>query len=433
LFEEVKKPGSMEPYELCHQGMGFFGQHTVALSHPDDLKVILNDQEVFVKDQSYKLLSHVFGKGLVTSEGPHWKTHRRVLTPSFHFQFLRNLFHFVVGQSQEMLERIRASHSQPLLAYDLFGETTLSVMIKTSVGEGNVDVPRMASCFQELMQCLDSFFVFYPFLGGLVSYLPLPFVWRFHRKRGEVNAMILNAISMKRDPPSNQADDNMKKGKPKDFISLMMESGFSDEEIQDETITFFFAGHDTTSSCLSWCMYFLAKYPEEQKKLQKELDAAQFSLETATMEKLEELPRLKMFIYESLRMRPPAFMLSRELAEPREFQGQLLPKGTLLNLLFMATHHDPRFWESPEEFRPERFDPQGEEAHKRHPYSFLPFSAGPRGCIGKRLALLETQLILAAILSSYHVSGPTENVYIDGAALSKPADYHATFVPRVKE
>jgi len=430
FFEEVKKPGNKEPYEVCHQGIGFSGQHTIGISHPDDLKMILSDQEVFVKDETYQILSLVLGGGLVTSQGAHWKTHRRVLTPSFHFQFLKNLFHFVVNQSQEMLDRIRASNSQPLLAFDLFGETTLSVMIKTSVGEGTVDVTSMATCFQDVLKSLDSFFLFYAFIGGLVSYLPLPFVWRFHQKRRELNAMILKATSMKRGGALSQASS--KKGSPKDFISLMIESGFSDEEIQDETTTFFFAGHDTTSSCLTWCLYFLAMYPEEQKKIQEELDQAQFSLETVTMEKLEELPRTKMFIYESLRMRPPVFMLSRELAQPKEFHGHLLPKGTLLNLLFMATHHDPRFWENPEEFKPERFDPQSEETHQRHPFSFLPFSAGPRGCIGKRLALMEAHLILAAILSSYDVTGPTENVYIDGTLLSKPCDYLVTFTPRVK-
>jgi len=389
-----------------------------------------------VKDPTYRIVALAIGNGLATSEGERWKSHRRILTPAFHFQFLKLLFGTITLQCQELLRQLEASPVQPIKAYDFFSHHTLSIIIKASVGEG-VAVSDLGASYQKIMSYLEPVFIGELLLGPLLQYLPLPFMFNLRTSRAELNKIILEAIARKRKQLAEEgreqlSEEEYKKAKGKtDFLTLMIQSGeLSDEEILDEACTFFFAGHDTSSSILSWSMYFLAKYPEEQKKIQEELDRKGFDLETLTPEKLETFSRLKMFTMEALRVRPPVLFLSRELAQDKEFRGHLLPKGTLLNILVQSIHHHPDYWTRPEEFRPERFDPESEENNQRHPYAYFPFSAGPRICIGKRLALQEIQVIIGTLLSKFSVEGKTEGVIIDGKVLSKPKDYHATFVPR---
>jgi len=306
-----------------------------------------------------------------------------------------------------------------LPAFEILGETTLHIIVEISLGKQREGlVAEMARAYREGMASLEPYFLAFLLFGPVAEHLPLPGNLRARRSAlRKILLPILERKQVSREPGQQ------------DFISLLISSGeLSAEEIMDEITSLFFAGHDTTSSLLSWSFYFLCRYPEEQTLLREELERGSFDLEKTELEELEEkFPRLKMFLLETLRMRPPIMTISRYLGSPETFQGHTLPKGTIVNLMIMAAHHDPAFWEEPERFWPDRFDPKRDNSPERDPFSFLPFSGGPRSCLGRRFAMIQAQIILASVVSRFHLSSHQREVFIDGSGISKPADFRVSF------
>lgn len=180
-----------------------------------------------------------------------------------------------------------------------------------------------------------------------------------------------------------------------DFLDVLLTArdesgqGLSDQEIRDEADTFLFEGHDTTSSIISWMLYTLASHPEAQEKCQEEIDQVLQGKENKDIE-WDDLPKLKyltMCLKEVLRFHTPVPFIQRMMTKDIEIEGHLVPAGTIVDIQLYVLHHLPSFWQDPEEFRPERFSPEN-QANTDH-YAFLPFSAGPRNCIGQHFAMHE--------------------------------------------
>lgn len=163
------------------------------------------------------------------------------------------------------------------------------------------------------------------------------------------------------------------------------ENSITEEEIREEVDTFMFEGHDTTSAAISWCIYLLGHNMEIQRRVQSEVDVI-FSSEKdryATVEDLKEMKFLECCIKESLRLFPSVPIIGREVHKEFCVGGNVVPEGSIVVIFSYMLHRDPRSFPKPEEFLPERFLP--ENSSRRHPFAYVPFSAGPRNCIGERL------------------------------------------------
>ncbi|XP_042784703.1 cytochrome P450 4F3 isoform X6 [Panthera leo] len=213
--------------------------------------------------------------------------------------------------------------------------------------------------------------------------------------------------------PDEGVDDFLKakaKAKTLDFIDVLLltkdKDGkqLSDEDIRAEADTFMFGGHDTTASGLSWVLYNLAKHPEYQERCRQEVQELLRDREPKEIEwdDLAQLPFLTMCIKESLRVHPPVAVVSRCCTQDVVLpDGRVIPKGVICLVSIFGTHHNPSVWPDPEVYNPFRFDP--ENIKERSSLAFIPFSAGPRNCIGQTFALTEIKVVLALTLLRFRV------------------------------
>ena len=213
------------------------------------------------------------------------------------------------------------------------------------------------------------------------------------------------------------------------FLDVLLHAKTNDgqelslSDIQEEVDTFMFEGHDTTAAAMTWATYLIGRHPSVQKRVHEELDQV-FGDDInrpCTMDDVRKLQYLEKVIKESLRLFPSVPFLARVAKEDCEIDGYKIPKGTQLGVFVVNIHHNPDVWKNPETFDPERFNP--ENASKRHPYAFIPFSAGPRNCIGQRFALLEEKVMLSHLLRNFEVTSheKREDIKMIGDLILRPA------------
>ena len=188
-----------------------------------------------------------------------------------------------------------------------------------------------------------------------------------------------------------------------------------------------FAGHDTNATALIWTLYLLGRHHDVQEKLRAEVDLV-FPGDTSTTapvltsENLSQLTYMEMVIKESMRMFPPVSMIGRQLSDRCHIDGHEVPAGTIVYVMIYAIHRNPELWEAAGEFRPERFSK--ENSVGRHPFAFVPFSAGPRNCIGQRFAIYEQKVLLTKFLKRVRVrtSVPEERLEINQGLVTRPVN-----------
>ncbi|HEY0730417.1 MAG TPA: cytochrome P450, partial [Pyrinomonadaceae bacterium] len=192
-----------------------------------------------------------------------------------------------------------------------------------------------------------------------------------------------------------------------DLLSMLLQaqdddgSHMSDQQLRDEVMTLFLAGHETTALALSWSWYLLAKHPEAERKFHEELD----EVLDGRLPDVSDMARLKyteMIAKEAMRLYPPAYAVGREAVEDTELGGYAVPRGTQLFAFQWVTHRDPRFFERPDAFEPERW--ASEAVEKMPKYAYFPFGGGPRQCIGNYFAMMEIVLLLATIGQRFRFS-----------------------------
>jgi len=244
------------------------------------------------------------------------------------------------------------------------------------------------------------------------------------------NVIAERANEMKREEPgSADKDSSPFKTKHRAFLDLLLNvtddegNKLSHEDIREEVDTFMFEGHDTTAAAVNWSLYLLGSYPEAQKRVDSELEEVfGKSDRPASLEDLKKLKYLECVIKESLRLFPPVPLFARNLTEDCEVGGYKIVQGSQAIIIPYALHRDPRYFPNPEEFQPERFFL--ENLQGRHPYAYVPFSAGPRNCIGQRFAIMEEKAILSCILRHFWVESnqKREELGLAGELILRPAN-----------
>ncbi|XP_042241114.1 cytochrome P450 4C1-like isoform X2 [Homarus americanus] len=386
------------------------------LSGAEGVQSLLTSQENLDKSAIYNLVHPWLGQGLLTSTGSRWQTHRKLLTPAFHFKILEEFMGVFNSQGNKLVQKLhKKADGQP---FDIFSDITLCVLdilCESAMGRSVNAQDSDQSDFIKAVFGMGRIFryrKFRPWLHSDFMFWLLGYAKQMDAHLKVLHDMSYSTIKERRKARLNTNTahhDQEVLGKKNRlvFLDLLLEyadktPGITDEDIRQEVDTFLFAGHDTTASAINWALYLLGHHPEIQARVQEELDGIfEDSDGPVTMADLREMKYLENCIKETLRLYPPVPSFSRELTEDLVIDNFLIPAGTTVSVMTYSLHRDPKQFPDPEKFDPDRFLP--ENARKRHPFAYVPFSAGPRNCIGQKFAMMELKVVLSKILRTFLV------------------------------
>lgn len=329
--------------------------------------------------------------GLLAMNGDKHRQQRRLMMPSFHRQQVNGYHEAMVGQIERVLSRWSAGETRDM-AHEM-QELTLGVALKTLFSLDTTPEARtLGQLFKESLEISFS-----PLEMALPMELPGTGRYRLLRLAERIEAYVRALIAQRR-TLGDASQDVLAT-----LIAARDEEGqaLSDDELIGQTYTLFAAGHETSSNSLAWTLFLLDQHPEVLADLHDELHAV-LGGAVPSLEQLAQLPLLDRIVKESLRLMPPASILVRQSTVPFQLGGFALPRGTTVFLSPFITHRIPEHWDAPQAFRPERW-----ERIDPSLYTYLPFGAGPRMCIGTTFALMEIKLALAMIVQRFRLALPS--------------------------
>lgn len=372
------------------------------LYNPDALYHVLvkNASNYYKGTRGYEKLRHLLGNGLVTSEGDFWRRQRRIAQPAFHRQKLEG-FAATMAQAADDLSQKWETIAQQGKTLDLAEEMmrlTLRIagetLFSTDISKDSDDFGKYLSIGLEHFNYIAS----HPI--PKYEYLPMPHNLRFWNAVRKLKKMTWALIQERRESGEEHED----------LLSMFMhardeETGeqMSDQQLLDEVFTMLGAGHETTANALSWTLYLMTQHPDALEKVAQEADRV-FGDRLPTMADFKELTYTKQVVQESMRLYPPVWAIAKTSREDDVINGHSVPGGTHLYMSVYAIHRNPKYWEDPNEFRPERFEPEALEKMKklgRFQFMYMPFSQGQRKCIGDHFAMLENVLIFASLARKF--------------------------------
>jgi cytochrome P450 len=368
----------------------FFHIRTFLLTHPQHIEdVLVNHARKFIKGRVLRANRHLFGNGLLTSEGDFWIRQRRMMQPAFHRSRIANYATTMTTCATRLLESWRPGQAIDL--HDAMMRLTLQVVGKTLF---TADVERDAPQVSETLHVLLEYTADFRRLVMTPQWLPTKQNLQAKRAVRQLTEIIDRVIHQRRQ--SGEADG--------DLLSMLIHARDEDgsrmtaQQLRDEALTLLLAGHETTASALSWTWWLLAQNPRVEEKLHAELDSVLCG-RTPTLDDLPQLTYTGHILSESMRLYPPAWAVARLTIEDHELAGYRVPKGTGIAAVSWVVHRDPRWYENPEQFIPERWE--GDLLKKIPRFAYFPFSFGPRQCIGNSFAQMEAHLVLATIAQQF--------------------------------
>ncbi len=364
------------------------------LRRPEHVKYVLHDAYKYFTKQTkgYQSLRFILGNGLVTSEGEFWLRQRRIAQPAFHRQRIAQFGASITATTEEMLGRwaraiapggdVDVAKEMMALTLRIMGQTLLSTELST---KASMVASSLAELLHQIIERTTQ-------IVSLPVWLPTPKNRRLLRARKELNRIVYGIIADRRSASHAGTD----------LLGMLIEArdeetgeAMNDEQLRDEVMTIFLAGHETTSNALSWTFYLLSQNPIVEHKLRAEVSAV-LAGRAPSLEDLPRLPYALMVIQEAMRLYPPVWLLMRRSEREESIDGYRIPLHSFIAICPYLTHRDDRCFQSASEFVPERFAPENSAAIPR--FAYFPFGAGPRVCIGNNFALLEAQLILTAMI-----------------------------------
>lgn len=363
------------------------------LLNPDLIKeVLVNQARKVQKGIGLQRARRIFGDGLLTSEGELHHRQRRLAQPAFQRQRILSYGTAMV----ELAARYRDTlfdGQERRMDTDMM-RLTLAVVGKTlfdSDIEG--DATEVGSAMTSLIHSFN--LMLHPLFDYLAK-LPLPQIHRIAEMRNRFDRVIYKLIAERRQSGRDQGD----------LLSMLMAAtdtesdgrGMSDVQLRDECLTLLLAGHETTANALTWAFYLLSQNPAVETRLLAEIDRV-LAGRLPGPEDLPKLAYVEQVFAETLRLYPPAFTIARRNVEPLDLDGFTVPPNAMLVIPIWAVHRSPRYYPDPLRFDPERFTPEARAARPR--FAYLPFSHGPRNCIGEHFAWMEGVLLLATLLQRF--------------------------------
>lgn len=370
--------------------VGMLPLHFVA--HPDGAERLLKThRRNYIKGSAYDTFRQLTGNGLLTAEGEDWRKKRRRIQPAFAprriGELARGMGRVTAATIEEWRELLPDGKTFPL--EDEMIKVTLRIVGQTLFGIDIADVQDSSTAaFADAMQFASA--------GGnsmrIPLWVPTPRNLRMKRNLETLDDTVFDIIKRGRAVPEGDGDPTL--------LQMLIharddESGeqFGDRELRDEVITMFLAGHETTALTLTWCLHLLSRHPEVLDRVVVEIDR-EIGDTVPTMEDTQRLEYTRAVLDETLRLRPPAWAVARNAVEDDELMGYRIPAGGIVVAAAYIIHHHPEFWDEPERFNPDRFL----DRTPRHDFDNIPFSRGPRMCIGAGFAVVESLIVLAMLL-----------------------------------
>jgi cytochrome P450 len=331
------------------------------------------------------IFKRIFGEGVFVAEGARWKRKRKLVSPAFRVKRVRDYAGTMAAYTRDMLDGWSGGD---VVAIDAqLTQLTLRIIAKTMY---DVDLEGEVETIGRTMKSLLS--IVEAQLRSPMSapaWVPTPTNLRQRRLYGELRELLLGIIARRRASGEDAGD----------LLSMLLQvededgAPMGDDELLDECMTLFVAGHETTAAALTWTWYLLGRHAEARERVYEEVDRV-LGGEPVTAQDVEQMPYLEAVIKESMRLYPPAYGFARTVTEPFELAGYAFEEKTIVMVSTYAMHRRADLYPEPEAFRPERFlegEPPG-----RHAY--LPFGAGRRICLGSAFAMLEAAVILATMI-----------------------------------
>jgi cytochrome P450 len=373
-------------------GLRFLHFRTYLITHPDYIEdVLVHHPRKFVKGRVLQANKRLFGNGLLTSEGDFWLRQRRLAQPAFHRARLAAYANTMVEYAERMVAAWQDGEERD--AHQEMMQLTLQIVGKTLF---DADVSHDAREIGKTITLLLDFSSDFRRLIFTPKWLPTPRNIQTTLAIRRLNKVVYGMIAERRASGRDAGD----------LLSMLLAardedgSQMDDRQLRDETLTLFLAGYETTANLLAWTWWLLATHSSVEKKLYEELHAV-LGGRSPTIDDLPRLVYAGQVITESLRLYPPAWGMARLAIEDHEIAGYPVPVGTGLAIAQWITHRDPRWFEAPEEFLPERW---AGDLQKRLPrFAYFPFGGGPRQCIGNMFALMEGTLVLAAVAQKFRL------------------------------
>ncbi len=384
LFEMDREYGPVTAFRVPWRRFYF-------LNDPEAIKdVLVTHQHHFVKSEGTRAMRQLLGEGLVTSEEPLHREMRRVVQPAFHRQR-------IAGYEQTMREYAQA-WQPPSGAFDMHAqmmELTLRIASKTLFGaDTGEEADRVGAVLQEVVTIFPD--VLGPF-GFIKRRLPFGPTLRFRNARKVLDDIVLRLIAQRRASGEDRGD----------ALSMLLQSSDDDQQVRDEVMTLFIAGHETTANALTWTWYLLAKNPAVRERLREEVQAN------------PDTPYVDAVLNETLRLYPPAWILGRDAKSTVEAAGWRLDKGATVLMSQLVMHRSPQYFDRPEEYLPERWLGNPPELPA---FAYFPFGGGSRKCIGDRFAWNEARIHISTIATRYRfdLESPDEVVHAEPIITLRP-------------
>ncbi|RZC41276.1 cytochrome P450 4C1 [Asbolus verrucosus] len=378
--------------------------------NPNDIELVLSTTKHLSKSKIYTFLHNWLGTGLLTSTGAKWHTRRKILTPAFHFSILQQFLNIFNDETAKLVQKLEVECGKVINVVPPVTHFTLQSIAETAMGLSSIDESVQKEYRKAIYQIGQIF------LRRLSKpWYRLNTIYSLSNLAKEENAMVKilhdfsNSIITEREKGvTTSITDKMESYSKKKRLAMLdllltakKEGADIDYEgIREEVDTFMFEGHDTTSMAISFILLVLANHQDIQIKVVEEILRVIGPLKTPTYNDLQELKYTERCIKETLRLFPSVPFISRYASE--EFTtktGYTIPEGTVLHIHIIDLHRNARIYPDPLKFDPDRFLP--ENASERHPFAYIPFSAGPRNCIGQKFALLELKTVLCGILRKF--------------------------------
>jgi cytochrome P450 len=399
LFEHLLKTyGNIACYK-------FLGTPIVFINDPNYIREILVNQSAsFVKERTVRRMKVLLGEGLITSDDPIHRRQRRIVAPAFHRQRIAAYGDQIVAcadaqqKSWQPNEQIDIAAASMQLSLEIVARTLFNTEVTDDIRSINDEVNTIMGLY--------NFIVAFPRLEDFI-YLPIPKLIKFRKARGRLDAVVNRLILEHRQAGVDKGDllSMLLASRDEQADASGQHTGMSDEQIRDEVLTIFLAGYETVANGLTWTWYLLSQNPEVEARLHAELDTVLGTGKERRLPTLADYPNLRyteQVFAESMRLYPPAWAMGRMSTRPVELGPYRIPPGAHFFFGQYMMGRDPQYFPDPLRFDPDRFTPEAKAARPK--FTYFPFGAGNRQCIGESFAWMEGVFSITTLAQHWRMS-----------------------------
>ncbi|MGB5936281.1 MAG: cytochrome P450 [Ornithinimicrobium sp.] len=379
--------------------LGFFTVHLPF--HPDDVSYVLQEGNAnFVRGKGYDFFKIFMGIGLLTTDGDEWKARRRTVNPLFHRRAIAGMSQAMTHATTRVLDRWAQRCARGTTSFDVVPECMYITLDALGHAMFDRDLEPDHAEVGPAMEVAIEAMVFRGEVRQLMpNWAPIRYQRQVRRSREAMHNIVAEIVGEHRDGSQRERMD---------LVTLLLDAqdpdtgpGLSDSDVRDELMTIFMAGHETTGTGIAWTLAELARHPDVQQRLSRELEDVLSGAEPG-LEDLARLDYLRQVVDETLRLHPPIWVFPRDAVTEDQVGGYRVPAGESVFLTPYVTHRHPELWSAPERFDPERFAPG--RLQKLPRFAYFPFGGGQRKCLGAAMALQQTYLTVAMVIQRFHLA-----------------------------